>query len=194
MWFIKEFVKCRRERRASAPQSIGWTKACVIMGSSCQGLGRAWLGGSSPQAGRSQTAQSLGHHDKSVVVLFEGNEELLVALSKGGTCNLILERDFRLQKGLVQRKWHQKDDSEDLQWSPIEELRTQIYFPNAMNQSFSPFSPTFPHSLRYIYLFCPRSLDEWSTGEKPTHLPARYLTIKSSVQGFPSKVFGQQVF
>lgn len=106
---------------------------------------------------------------------------------------LILERAFWLQRGLAQREWHQKDNLEDSKWSTVEELRTKIHFPCALNLPFSPFSSIFPHSPRYIYLFCPRSLDEWSTGEKPAHLPARY-TLKSSASTSPIQGLGPQGF
>lgn len=122
---------------------------------------------------------------RHVVFVFEGNEELLVILSRGGAW---WDPHFRKSLQVAERIGSEGMASERqfgrLKWSTVEELRTKIHFPCALNWPFSPFSSIFPHSPRYIYLFCPRSLDEWSTGEKPAYLPARY-TLKSSASTSP---------
>lgn len=59
-------------------------------------------GGISPQTGRGQTAQSLGPHAEEPVVYSEGNGELLVILSRGGTwSDSHFRKPFRLQRGLA---------------------------------------------------------------------------------------------
>lgn len=138
--------------------------------------------------GRSQVAQSLAHHAEVCGVCFGGCLFLGVMgiLSRRRTWS---EPPFRKNLQVAERTLSEGMALERhygrLAMIHNRGIRNTDPFFMCFKSTISPFTSIFLYSPRYIYLFCPRSLDKWSTWEKPAHLPARYLTLKLSASRSP---------